>query len=175
MNRKKLIISLSIVLFSVIVIFSSLFIVFKQSVKYAAYQLFLAKKYQDSQLALQYFDLEKMTDAEIVQKTDELINSGNPFATIGINMLNNMRDTLISKNRQSVIEVYEEENPELKKINDIKILYCIITEKPILNTRIVFKKVSKNKVIQNYIHKDGSSSPGWIWIKENKRWRTIGA
>ena len=52
MDKKKLAISLSVLTLLIIIILRSIFIAFRQSVRYAIFQLTLAQKYQDSQTAL---------------------------------------------------------------------------------------------------------------------------
>ena len=97
MNKKKLVIFIGTFILSIILILSSLYIIFRQSVQYAIFQLTLAQKYQDSQTALQYYDIEKIADSAIADATEELANDDNPFAGLGISMLNNMRDAIIAK------------------------------------------------------------------------------
>lgn len=172
MNKKKLIIFLSVFILLIIGVFSSIYITFRQSVRYAIYQLALAQKYQDSQTALKYYDIEQIADNVIADITDELANDDNPFAGLGISMINNMKDSLIAKYRKDITEQYETEYPELEALNNFVILYYTISDKPILASKITFKEISKNKVIQTFAYTEGASMSR-TWAKNDNQWKII--
>lgn len=172
MDKKKLAISLSVLTLLIIIILSSIFIAFRQSVRYAIFQLTLAQKYQDSQTALKYYDIEQIADNVIADITDELANDDNPFAGLGISMINNMKDSLIAKYRKDITEQYETEDAELKSLNNFVILYYTISDKPIKASKITFKEISKNKVIQTFAYTEGTSMSR-TWVKNNNQWKII--
>uniref|UniRef100_UPI004026DF1B hypothetical protein n=1 Tax=Candidatus Stercorousia sp. TaxID=3048886 RepID=UPI004026DF1B len=172
MNKKKLVIFIGTFILSIILILSSLYIIFRQSVQYAIFELTLAQKYQDSQTALQYYDIEKIADSAIADATEELANDDNPFAGLGISMLNNMRDAIIAKYKKDLTEEYETEYQQLKSLNNIAILYHTITNKPIAASTITFKTISKNKVIQTFTNADGESMSR-TWAKNDNQWKII--
>ncbi len=172
MNKKKLIITFVVIFVLLIIVLISLYIGFRQSVRYAMYDLTLAQKYQDSQTALKYYDIEKIADNAIAEATEELVNEDNPFAGLGIGILNNMKDSLVAKYRKDLTEEYESEQPQLKSLNNIVILYHTITDKPIAAATITFKKVSKNKVIQTFTNTEGASMSR-TWVKDDRGWKII--
>ena len=119
MKNKKLIVILPSVMILLFVILVAIYINYTKSVQYATYQVTIAQKTQNPELALKYYNIDEIIDTKINNLISELTEEemSNPFMPMGISMITNMREPFKIKLEKELENLYTQEPGKLKEIN----------------------------------------------------------
>lgn len=149
----------------------------KNSFEFATYELSIAQKYKDSQKALKYHNITKITDSYIKEMTNELYKEDDAMIiALGSGVIANFKETLPHKIEQTLITDYESDPGKIKDINDLKILYLCLIRKPVTADKLITSEFAKNKIKQSYCSNNDKEEKNCfirIWENEKEGWRVI--
>lgn len=169
MNKKIFLIGLGAIAIVVVSVILTLYINFRTSYRYTQYQFYMAAKKANSALALEYYDINKIVDNKISSVVSDELND-NPFAALGIAMIENMRPSLVNTLEKQIVESYETVNAD-DLPNAITLFWLAYNDKPINKDYIFeFKKINDKKVIKKEINTIDNSNTVYTMQKIDKKW-----
>lgn len=170
--KKKLIIGLSIILIILGIAITIAWFRFYTSPRYTAYQLTIAAKNQDGQLALKYHDINRMVENQIARVNKDIQEDGNEFLVmVKINLLSQLKETLPIKYKQDIIEQYETKSEKISNMPNYKILYYAYMNKPVTAKKLIVEKIAKNRVKQSFCNENGQNCYIRTFEKEGNIWK----
>ncbi|MCR5260621.1 MAG: hypothetical protein K6C94_02165 [Candidatus Gastranaerophilales bacterium] len=170
--KNKLIIGLSVILIIFVVVIAIMWFNFYTSPRYTAYQLTIAAKNQDSQLALKYHDIDRIVENRIARANKDIQEEENAFiAMTELSLLSQLKETLPIQIKQNIIDEYETKSEELIKMPDYKILYYAYKNKPVSAKKLIVEKIAKNRVKQSFCNEQGKNCYIRTFEKEGNIWK----
>lgn len=173
MKKKSIIIlAVSLILLFILSTFIWLFVDFKNSVRYARYEMLIAQKNKDSSVVEKYYDVEEIVDSMINDHIKE--TADDPYSALGAAMVTNMRPALIKKVKSDLEESAESENLDTEKMSNWKIFWYSFNDKSFFSGKIYkpeyFGK-NKVKVLTGIVTLDTCNE--FTWKKQNKQWKIV--
>ena len=154
-----------------LIILLIMYLSFRGSVQYGAYQLTLASKHHDAQLALKYHNIDKIADNMVSAMMKEIDTEDEFASAIAMGMISGIKDTLPSVVKNNIVEEYESGEKTLDNISNLKILYLNYTNKPVTAKQLKINKIAKNKIEQRFCNEQGESCYVRVWEKEKDGWK----
>lgn len=172
MMKNKITIVLSVILLLFIIAIIVIWYNFYTSPRYSAYQLSIAAKNQDSQLALKYHNIDRIVENQIARANKDIQEENNEFLALAkINLLSQLKDTLPIQIKQELIEEYESKSDKLINTPNYKILYYAYMNKPISAKKLTVEKHTKNKVKQSFCNAEGKNCYIRTFEKNGNIWK----
>ena len=142
---------------------------FKNSYRYTQYQLYLATKKSDSTIAMKYYDIDKIVD----NKISDIISSemqNNPFAALGVAIVENMRPALIKNVEKQISDSYDNHGNDNMPCK-LKLFWYAYTNTPVNpNFKFEFKKINDKKIKITAIERMENTQTTFTMQKIEKRW-----
>ncbi len=175
MKKKVIIIFCSIIL-TAVVSFSVFWTGFKNSYKYSYYQILMAQKNNDAEALLSYFDFDSIVNKIVDVQIEEMKKSlnGNPFASFGISLMENLKPALAEFMKEGVKENFSKNSNELQKVNSIAIIYNICRNKPFENQIMIDKKIDDNTVKVQVCESNKKNCYTFLFQNMNDKWIITG-
>lgn len=173
MEKKQIIVYASYAFIAILVIFLlAQIIIFKNSARYARYELGVAAREHNSSICDKYYNYEQIIDNQIGNHINETAKEldGNPFADLAYAMVGNMRPVLIAQLKSSVKDSFENNN--LPKENKL----CLMWQS-YRNTSghsfVKVDKINKNKELYTNCPFENNGCMQFTWEKVNNAWQIV--
>lgn len=171
MKKKVIIITITTIALIAVLCLLVICLSFNNSPRYTMYRLIVAEKENNPELACEYFDFDKIADNHIGRVTEAMMEQleDNPFATMGLSLIQNMKPGLVAKMKKELTA--GNASDELKAKSKFEIYYICLTGN-FDKVEDKYKKISKNKFEMTTCPKNNKENctPARILEKTNNKW-----
>ena len=169
--KKKIFIGVGITIVIILILILTCFLSFRNSARYGAYQLSLAAKYQKPELALEYYNIDKLVENTLMRASAEIDSNDSFLAMMQMGLISQLKESLPIQYKQQLTEEYSKKDEKLLQMSDLKIFYYAYINKPLTAEMLKTEKLSRNKVKQSFCNSQGHKCYNRTWEKTYNAWK----